>query len=424
MKTEEKLYVFYKDMRVGQIKRDEELLYSFQYDEAWLKYQNCFALSLGMPLQEESFGNRTTLSFFENLLPEGDTREFLKIDQNLQSEFDLLKKFGSDCAGAFIISGSKKSHYQNLGPSKEIPIDMTKIYEAIDSKRPVIAVIADLGPGYLSIAGAQDKFAAIYRGGKFFLPTSGRPTTHIVKVPILRSNVKESVYNEYYCMNLARKVGLVTPDCFVIGHKTHPLYVTVRYDRFVDKEDSVQRYHQEDFCQAQGFVSENKYEERGGPSIKANYELIKAQVTIKKRKQATLDFLDWICFNFLLGNNDSHSKNLSFLLKDGRIELAPFYDIVCTAIYPNIRDYFSFKIGGRNEQSRIRKNQLNVLDKELGLKRGTMIEIMVAMKQKLLAQKDEIVSEVREEFPDSKIPARISELIGQRCRSLERQGIN
>jgi serine/threonine-protein kinase HipA len=89
-------------------------------------------------------------------------------------------------------------------------------------------------------------------------PTNGTPTTHIVKVPIYRSGVKESVYNEYYCMRLARLVGINVPHCSVLDHEEHPLYIISRYDR--SNEKKTKRIYQQDFCQAQAGVSENKYE--------------------------------------------------------------------------------------------------------------------------------------------------------------------
>ncbi len=76
---------------------------------------------------------------------------------------------------------------------------------------------------------------------------------------------------------------------------------------------------------------------------------------IRQRKESIYASLDWICFNLLILNNDSHSKNISLLLKDGKIELAPFYDFLSTGIYPSLKRHFSFKIGDRREPSRISK---------------------------------------------------------------------
>ncbi len=416
-----KLNIFYEDKKVGTLYRDEELIYSFSYSESWLNEKEAFQLSLAMPLRKESFGNKVTLSFFENLLPEGEARDALEKGHDLEGTYGLLENFGNDCAGAIIISANEESPFQVGEEDVKSKIEMDDIFKAIEEKRSVAEVIANLNPGYLSIAGAQDKFVAIYENGNFYLPQNGRPTTHIVKVPIYRSGVKESVYNEYYCMRLAKLVGLNVPHCEVLDDEKHPLFIIERYDRKMGKH--VKRIHQQDFCQAQGFVSEEKYEAKGGPSLKDNYNLIKSNVIITKRSKALFEYLDWICFNILIGNNDSHSKNISFLLVDGKIELAPFYDLLCTAIYPKLKRNFSFKIGDRDDASRIGKNQLEMVDKELGLKVGTMTERASEMGEKLMKNKDDLATQIKREFSNVKIAKRIADLIGDRCKSLSRQGV-
>lgn len=422
MSKQKILNVFYEDILVGKLTKDQELIFSFTYSKEWLEYSQSFQLSLAMPLSPKPFGNKITLSFFENLLPEGEAKDALEKSQQLIGVFDFLKEYGIDCAGAVILSQNKRSPFTKPCNQK-VRIEMKKIFKAIDQKRSVVEVIAEMNPGYLSIAGAQDKFAAIYKDGDFYLPKNGGPSTHIIKVPIYRSGVKESVYNEYYCMKLAKRVGLNIPEIHVLDHESHPLYIIKRYDRIQDDTQEYKRIHQQDFCQAQGLVSESKYENKGGPTLKDNYEIIKNNVTIKARSQALFDYIDWFCFNFLIGNNDSHSKNLSLLLKDGRIELAPFYDLLCTAIYPKLKKDFSFMLGDRSDASRIGKNQLEIVDGELGLKVGTTSERMLGMKNKLLKEKDQLVAEIQKELPAAKIPKRISQLIEKRCASLEKQGI-
>jgi len=416
------LNVFYENEFVGKLIRDDELIYSFSYSDSWLESENVFQLSLAIPLQKKIYGNKVTLSFFENLLPEGEARVALEKTQNTTSTYDFLKMFGKDCAGAIIVSEDESSPFDSKSDNKEIRVEMSEIYNAIDEKRTVAEVIADLDPGYLSIAGAQDKFPAIYKEGEFYLPTNSLPTTHIIKVPIYRSGVKESVYNEYYCMKLARSVGLDVANCTVLDHKDHPLYVTERYDREAGNK-IVKRLHQQDFCQAQGVVSDNKYEAKGGPTLKNNYQLIKSNVVFSKRSKALFDYLDWISFNLLIGNNDSHSKNISFLLKDGKIVMAPFYDLLCTAIYPKLKRDFSFTIGDRDDASRVGRNQFDLVDKSLDLKIGTMSERVKNMSEKLMANKDLVAEEINKELPNARIVTRISELIQKRCKSLKRQGL-
>ena len=416
-----KLNIFFETKKVGTLYRDKELVYSFSYSEQWLNEKQAFQLSLAMPLQGESFGNKTTLSFFENLLPEGEARDALEKSQDFRGTYELLKNFGQDCAGAIIVSTSEESPFKKNEEELKIKIKMTEVFKAIEEKRSVAEVIANQNPGYLSIAGAQDKFVAIYEKGEFYLPKNGQPTTHIIKVPIYRSGVKESVYNEYYCMKLAKLVGLNVPKCEVLDDVNHPLFIIERYDRKMG--EYVKRIHQQDFCQAQGFVSEEKYEAKGGPSLKDNYNLIKSNVTIKQRSKALFNYLDWVCFNLLIGNNDSHSKNISLLLSEGKIELAPFYDLLCTAIYSKLKSNFSFKIGDRDNVSRVGKKQFDMVDSNLGLKEGTMAQKASEMSNKLLSVKDDLVKETKRELPNIKIANRISDLISDRCKSLKRQGL-
>jgi serine/threonine-protein kinase HipA len=70
-----KLNVFYEQKKVGVLKRDEELTFSFSYEKSWISDPKNFALSIALPVSDETFGNKKTLSFFGNLLPEGEVRE-------------------------------------------------------------------------------------------------------------------------------------------------------------------------------------------------------------------------------------------------------------------------------------------------------------------------------------------------------------
>ena len=415
------LYVFYENQRVGVFSRDENLVSSFSYDEQWQVGQSSFPLSLAMPLSGQCFNNKVTLSFFENLIPEGDVLDALERDHNVHGSFEFLERFGQDCAGAVIITADKEFSYKPKSTHLK-KIDVEEIYGAIRKKKSIAEVVSQMEPGYLSLAGAQDKFAAILKEGNLFLPTHGAPTTHIIKTPILRHGIKESVYNEFYCMELARAIGLNVAPCEILDG-VYPLFVTERYDRIKDKQELVQRLHQQDFCQAQGVVSEAKYEFKGGPSIKNNYELLLNHVTATKRIKALQEFLSWVSFNLFIGNNDSHSKNLSLLLVDNKNELAPFYDLLCTSIYENLHKDFSFRIGDRYTFSKIGLNQFTLLEEELGIKKGSFTQRMKDTRELILTYKDRVLEKIMDKHPQAKIPNRISTLIGKRANGLRQQGV-
>ncbi len=414
------LYVHFENTLVGTLKRDEDLAYSFQYEPSWVSNLNAFPLSLALPLATEPFGNKVTLSFFENLLPEGYVRDDLEKTKHVEGVFALLKEFGRDCAGAVTVTPILEQKHDNRSPKlSKIPTE--KIYKAIDEKRSVASVISSTEHGYLSLAGAQDKFAAVYKNSQFFLPQDGSPTTHIIKTPIWRQGVKESVYNEYYCMLLGQKIGFKIPNINLIDGK-FPLFIIDRYDRFTDSAEIVHRIHQQDFCQAQGVISENKYESRGGPGIKENYEIIRKHVSPKYRLEAVTRYLEWISFNLIIGNNDSHSKNLSLLMRNG-IDLAPFYDLICTAIYPELDRSFSYKIGNRNVADKIGPDQFNQCEDDLNIKRGTLHQIFQEVAGKIAKEKDDLAKDLSKQFKNAKIFKRISNLISKRLSGFRFQNL-
>lgn len=415
------LFIYFENQKVGTLTRNDDLVYSFSYEERWRTSKNSFALSLAMPLEQKDFQNKVTLSFFENLLPEGDLRKILEDDHHLKGTFEFLEHFGQDCAGAFVIMKNDNIRVSSNDSVELVEISLDTIYNAINSRKSVADVIAAMDPGYLSLAGAQDKFPAIYKNNKFYLPTNGAPTTHIIKTPILREGIKESVYNEYYCMQLAQAVGFNIPKCEILMGP-HPLFIIERYDRIKNK-NKISRIHQQDFCQAQGIPSDFKYEAKGGPSLQQNYELILKNVATKQRLPNIENFLNWICFNLLIGNNDSHSKNISFLYRENKNELAPFYDLICTAIYPMLRKNFAFAIGNRTDFSQIGINQFTLLETQLQIKPKTFHTRMNNLISNIQTQKDEVAKQVKSDFPEAKIIRRICELIDKRIKGLRQQGV-
>ncbi len=75
----------------------------------------------------------------------------------------------------------------------------------------------------ISIAGAQEKTALLYRDNRWYLPSAATPTTHIIKLPIGKVeshsysiDLSQSVENEYLCTLIAKEFGLPVPNCFIM----------------------------------------------------------------------------------------------------------------------------------------------------------------------------------------------------------------
>ncbi|MDR2781678.1 MAG: type II toxin-antitoxin system HipA family toxin [Holosporaceae bacterium] len=342
------LVVKYNDQVIGRLWQNEYGRMSFQYDNHWL--MEGFAVSISLPLQQEIFSEQQCRPFFEGLLPEGEIRN--EIARNLRvsvkNDFALLREIGGDCAGAITIGESKE---KSLNAHNEL-LEGEKLIEALKplNGKPLLAGEKDVR---LSIAGSQRKLPVIYENGDFFIPHGDIPTTFIIKPEI--AGIEGSVDNELYCLALARKIKLATPnfDGLQLPEliKTNGNVTTVRkkylllerYDRKIEN-GKVARLHQEDLCQAIGVPSENKYQKDGGPSFKDLFTIIK-----NHSSQPALDTRSSIriaLFNYLIGNADAHGKNFSFLFTKNSVTLAPFYDLLSTEIYPNLSTKMAMKIGG------------------------------------------------------------------------------
>jgi Uncharacterized protein related to capsule biosynthesis enzymes len=118
-----------------------------------------------------------------------------------------------------------------------------------------------------------------------------------------------------------------------------------RYDRIKGSGDEWIRLHQEDFCQALGVPPRFKYQNEGGPDLAACFSLLRRST--RPSAPQLLRLLDAVIVNALIGNHDGHAKNFSLLYVDGQASLAPLYDVLSTAVYPNLTAKMAMKIGSK-----------------------------------------------------------------------------
>src|SRR5690606_34621166 len=110
------------------------------------------------------------------------------------------------------------------------------------------------------------------------------------------------------------------------------------------------RLHQEDFCQALGVASINKYQNEGGPSLKQCFALIREE---SSTPIVDLDkMINAVIFNFLIGNCDAHGKNFSLLYLD-QLQFSPLYDLICTIYYKDLSKKMAMKLGGEYDITKI-----------------------------------------------------------------------
>ena len=341
------LDVYLNAILAGRLREEKGQLF-FAYDNAWLESEQFIPLSVTMPRQTEGFPNEITRAFFDNLLPEGDIRTAIAKLKRVseRNTFGLLEEIGGDCAGAVSLwpqgeEPGKNEGYASIGDKRldKLLADM--------QKRPLLVIEDELR---LSLAGAQNKLPVHYDGAQLSLPRGSAPSSHILKPG--SPDFAHMPVNEHFCMRLAAALGLTVPDS-VILRKPNPLYLVKRYDRIVATDGTLTRIHQIDFCQALNLPSGKKYEKEGGPSLSACFNVI-ATFSAQPAKDR-LQLISWAIFNYLMGNADAHAKNLSLLITSEGISLAPFYDLISTAVYQDLTVNLALKIGGEDRPEWIKE---------------------------------------------------------------------
>ena len=388
----ERLDVYYGTELVGTI--HDESPVAFEYAATWLERADPMTIA-AIALRPGHNASAIVQAFFENLLPEGELRHYLAEQRKASTLFSLLLEVAGDTAGGFVIV-----------PDGQVPQPATyepttwEAMAALLNNKSASAIDLHGTDARISLAGAQDKTSiAIFEDGLPRLPNGTSPSTHILKPNIKRlAKVWHSAANEAIVMLTAAKCGLPTAEVFYEPHTES--CVIRRFDRLSRPDRTLMRLIQYDLCQLAGTVSEKKYEKEGGPGLMTCAELIRRYST-----QPALDlrnFVAWIFFNLYVGNNDSHAKNLSIYNVPGKgVMLTPFYDLMCTRMYPGLSPSFAFSIGGEYKPASITKEHMTELARQLGMRPQFLVQQAAGLARRLPDALDQAVKAVKPALPHS-----------------------
>jgi serine/threonine-protein kinase HipA len=338
--------------RIGRLTQDDGGGMSFQYAETWLEKPGSAALSHSLPLRPQRFRQKECRGFFAGILPEESKREMIarNLGISVRNDYAMLERIGGECAGAvtFLPQGTPMPD-RNYGYRRLSEEELASILKELP-RRPLLAGEEGVR---LSLAGAQDKLAVRLEDGAICLPLGGAPSTHILKPNVER--FEGVVLNEAFCMRLAAAAGLPAAPVETRDAGGIAFLLAERYDRLhrtaPDGAPAVERLHQEDFCQALGIVSEQKYQKEGGPSLKQCFGLLREVSSAPVIDLAQL--LDSVLFNYIVGNNDAHGKNFSLLYRPHEIRLAPLYDVVSTVYYAELSPEMAMRIGDQYSSEKV-----------------------------------------------------------------------
>lgn len=384
------LVVWHERRRVGQLQRDDSGRMAFAYDPEW-RARGGFAISHSMPLSQAEFSAASGLAhrWFANLLPEEAVRQRLVRDLKLpDTDFDLLRAIGGECAGALSIlptdrEPTRKPAYEPLdAPALErLALRRGSInFNAPESSRP-----------RLSLAGAQDKCPVRIDDGQFLMPQGEAPSSHILKFEL--PDYRHVPAYETFLSRLARAVDLPAVDIELRRCGECVFAVIERYDRQYSRHQTIKRLHQEDFCQALGYAHRNKYQEHDGPDFAQCCALVRAASAEPAIDLTQL--LRWQIFNVLAGNSDGHAKNLALLHQpEGGVRLAPFYDLVCTRAIDRIDQRLALDVGGERVPGLIQARHWEMMARDCGVQPRFLQRLVNEMTTTLT----EALRPTREEF--------------------------
>ncbi|MDR6306277.1 serine/threonine-protein kinase HipA [Nitrobacter vulgaris] len=410
------LDVWFGQAKAGALSQDEAGALSYAYYPNYLIGQEQRAISFSMPLQEAPYADRIVRPFFSGLLPDEGARQRLAgtLGISAGNAFGLLEVIGGECAGALSLypPGQEPQSWDGDGVEILSPARLEEILGML-RERPLLGGEEGVR---LSLAGAQDKLAVCVEGENIGLAKGGRPTTHILK-PLIQA-LDGTVENELFCLRLAARLKLPVPSVEMQHGGAIPFLLIERYDRSRHKDGTITRLHQEDFCQALSVPPELKYEEEGGPGAERSLDLIDRATA--RPAADRLAFIRMLIFHYLVGNADAHGKNYALLYRAKVPDLAPLYDVVCTAAYPRLAKKLAMAIGGRSLPDTIQlKHWLTLVPDTRGAQR-LLIKDMTELAGRIRGEADKLLAEFEDAGTSHEILNTVRGIIETRAAHLLR----
>src|SRR3984893_3929668 len=377
------LPVYFEQRLVGTINVDKSGP-GFTYDPVWIGLRGAFPISITMPLKSERIASDSFLPWAANLLPESEQLRTLGqlLGMARSDVIGLLSTIGGDTAGALSIGQ----------PGRTASVQWRPLGKAEDR----VGVIEEL-PNTT---------------GRVCIPMNGSPSTHILKPDAPR--LWGGVQNEAFCLTLARRMKIPTPE-ITTGHAGKRTYLLVqRYDR-TDFGGRWRRLHQEDYCQALGTPPSAKYESNQtgirGPTLKNMFE-------VTRRHMSPADIvrlLDMVVLNVLACNTDAHAKNYSIMIRGNGASLAPMYDVMCGEVWENVTKNLAQTIAGESRGDYLTGRHWQQFARECGLNPKQVIDRVGALAKSVIAEAGAAESEV------AAMPAGGHAILDQTRQTVERR---
>jgi len=336
--------------RVGALAPDPKLgYYAFAYEAAWRRTGIELA-PLTMPLSDSRetfiFPNlpeptfRRLPALFADALPDdfGNALIDAWMAQHGTTKaevttLDRLAYMGRRGMGALEFKPERGSHRESAAPlkMKSLVEEARKAVEGdLSADVHAKAALANLIRVGTSAGGARAKAVVAWnpdsnqiRSGQFSMAAGFEPW--IVKFDGIGKDLELGTggdygRTEYAYYRMATAAGIAMSPCRLLEENGRAHFMTRRFDRDVEEGETI-KHHVETLCA----MNHLDYKQRGTHSYS---QLFLTLAQLKLGDEALRQAFLRMAFNVMARNYDDHTKNFSFLLKQGQSwELAPAYDV-------------------------------------------------------------------------------------------------
>ena len=386
------LQVTYGDDVIGTLALDSTTnLLKLSYTPQW--QQQGFAISPHLPLNNQH-APEVAYNYLDNALPEGEARKLLAENLGVSEKnvYSQVRAIGNDLAGAIVFRPVQAEQIDRTQPIFRL-IEEAELIERLNIKEEFGLLTWDDKPR-LSVAGVQDKLNVfIDNAGNLGFGDGSLCSTHILKFE--KKNRPNLVLNEFFCMTLSTAIGLPTAEVAFRRFGSHPALIVKRFDRkYVSDDSKVLRRHVIDGCQALNLSRDHKYERNLGDGRDVKH--IRDGASLEKlfgfcRKMSSpVESMQWLIhwqlFNLMIGNYDSHGKNVSLYFDDSTARFTPAYDLVNVSMFPQFKHVLAMAMGDEFEPNTIHAYQLADFAETCNIDKKLLSRLLVSLADKVLKQ--------------------------------------
>lgn len=386
------LQVTYGDDVIGTLALDSTTnLLKLSYTAQW--QQQGFAISPHLPLNN-LHAPEVAYNYLDNALPEGEARKLLAENLGVSEKnvYSQVRAIGNDLAGAIVFRPVQAEQIDRTQPTFRL-IEEAELIERLHIKEEIGLLTWDDKPR-LSVAGVQDKLNVfIDNAGNLGFGDGSLCSTHILKFE--KKNCPNLVLNELFCMTLSTAIGLPTVEVAFRRFGSHPALIVKRFDRkYVSDDSKVLRRHVIDGCQALNLSRDHKYERNLGDGRDVKH--IRDGASLEKlfgfcRKMSSpVESMQWLIhwqlFNLMIGNYDSHGKNVSLYFDDSTARFTPAYDLVNVSMFPQFKHVLAMAVGDEFAPDTIHAYQLADFAETCNIDKKLLSRLLVSLADKVLKQ--------------------------------------